>query len=165
MISRTLKINDKFEHKTAKTISRLWLLTIILHRKLCNANEQCLLFTTCPQYVYTRVNYYVHLPYILLNIFYSCDFVGSKALFIIFLRFFFTRFPWGSRGQQLRIMPPHISIQQHRLHFAWIKIQMFQPSFFKISKSLSLLMFQTQLYFALSSVVATALVYFTQNTS
>ena len=50
-----------------------------------------------------------------------------NLLVVRLLSFFFffssPAFPRGLRGQQLQIKPPHLSISQHRLYFAWIKSQ------------------------------------------
>ena len=32
-------------------------------------------------------------------------------------------FPWGLRGQQLEIEPPHFTVFHHLHHFAWVKSQ------------------------------------------
>ena len=49
-----------------------------------------------------------------------------NLLVVRLLSFFFfssPAFPRGLGGQQLQIKPPYLSINQHRLHFAWIKSQ------------------------------------------
>ena len=49
-----------------------------------------------------------------------CVFLSARKRPLIFSS---PAFPWELLGQQLQINPPHLSIHQHRPHFAWMKSQ------------------------------------------